>query len=153
MESGVLVPNTMIWEMVQKQLDAHPEGWILDGFPRKSSQAETLDAHAAPEKVVLLELPDEVCIERISGRRICEICRHDYHLKYKPPKNEGVCDVDGGKLIQRTDDTEEGVKERLAIYHEQTKPLVEHYGDKVVRIDGDQGIQEVWQEMQEKLGI
>ncbi len=152
-DKGTLVPDGTVWRMIEARLEEHPEGWLLDGYPRNASQAATLDAYAAPEKVLLLEVPDAVCIERISGRRICETCGHDYHVKYKPPKESGKCDIDGGKLVHRTDDYPEAVRQRLAAYHEQTAPLVAHYGRKVIRVNGDQGIQDVWAEVQQKLGI
>jgi len=152
-DKGELVPDTMIWEMIKARLSEHPEGWLLDGYPRQLSQAETLDAYQAPDTVLVLDVPDEVCVERISGRRVCETCGRDYHIKYKPPKEPGKCDVDGSRLVQRTDDYPEAVRKRLADYHAKTAPLIEHYGDKIVRVNGDQGIQDVWQEIQKKLGI
>ncbi len=151
-DKGTLVPDEMIWAMIKKELDAH-DAWILDGYPRREEQAEMQDKEHAPDKVIILEVSDEVCIQRISGRRICDTCGRDYHIKYKPPQKEGVCDVEGGKLVQRPDDNEEAVKKRLADYHAQTEPLLEHYADRLVWINGDQGIQEVWHEIEKKLGI
>ncbi len=152
-DKGALVPDKTIWAMIKKQLEAHPEGWLLDGFPRTASQAATVDKYSAPDKVILLEVPDLVCVERISGRRVCTQCGKEYHVKYKPPKKEGACDLDGAKLVQRDDDYPEAVAKRLADYHSKTAPLIKHYGAKVVTIDGNQGIQEVWNEIQTKLGI
>lgn len=150
---GILVPDKLIWELLHRKLKQHPEGWILDGFPRNKEQAKLLDKHAPPEKVILLEVSDSVCVERISGRRICETCGKDYHLKYKPSKKDGVCDIDNGRLVQRADDHPEAIAKRLAAYHEQTEPLVKHYGARVVRINGDQGIEEVWSELQRRVGL
>jgi len=152
-DKGDLVPGKIIWEMLHHRIKHHPEGWILDGFPRRVDQAKLIDKHETPEKVILIEIPDEVCIERIAGRRICSVCGKDYHVKYKPPKQEGVCDVDGGNLIQRADDYREAVEKRLQIYHEQTEPVIEHYDSKVVKINGNQGIEEVWREIQRKLNL
>jgi len=152
-DAGELVPDEVTWKMIKAHLDEQRGGWVLDGFPRTLNQAELLDAYAKPEKVVVLDTPDEICIERISGRRICETCGKEYHSKYKPPKQQGVCDVDGSRLIQRPDDNEEAVKRRLEIYHEQTEPLLAHYVDRLVRVDGSPGIDEVWQEIERKLGI
>lgn len=152
-DEGELVPDDMIWHMIHRHLKHHSEGWILDGFPRRIEQAKLLDKHQPPEKVVLLEVSDETCIERIAGRRICEKCGRDYHIKYKPPKTEGVCDVDGGRLIMRTDDYPSAVAKRLADYHSQTEQLITHYKEKLVRINGEQGIEEVWQEIQRRLHI
>jgi len=151
MDKGGLVPDRMVWEMLHRKLRQHHEGWVLDGFPRTLEQAKLLDKHAKPDKVILLEVPDSVCVERIAGRRICESCGKDYHIKYKPSKKEGVCDIDGGRLIQRTDDYPEAVQKRLAAYHEQTEPLINHYGRRVIHINGDQGIEEVWSDIQRRL--
>ncbi len=150
-DKGELVPDELIWHMINHHLKQHPEGWILDGFPRRLDQAKLLDRHEPPEKVLLLEVPDAVGIERIAGRRICETCGKDYHIKYKPSKEDGVCDADGGRLIQRTDDYPEAVAKRLADYHKQTEPLIHHYERKVVRIDGNKGIEEVWKDIQRRL--
>ncbi len=151
--AGELVPDDLTWAMVRARLAEHPSGWILDGYPRTMAQAELLDAYAKPEKVLVLEVSDAVCIERIAGRRICPTCGRDYHVKYKPPKKPGFCDDDNTRLIQRPDDTEEAVQRRLATYHEQTEPILERYADRLVRVNGEQGIEEVWSEIQEKLGI
>jgi adenylate kinase len=147
-DQGILVPDKIVWKMLHHHLKQHPEGWILDGFPRNREQAKLLDKHAPPDEVILLEVPDEICVERIAGRRICSTCGKDYHVKYKPSKREGTCDIDGSQLIQRTDDYPEAVRQRLAAYHTQTEPLIRHYGTKVVRINGNQGIEEVWAEIQ-----
>src|SRR5918911_4364731 len=108
------------------------DGFLLDGFPRTLGQAETLEG--ALERrgrrlsgALLIDAPDEEVIRRLSGRRICVKNQHLYHVEFDPPKHEGVCDQDGSRLIQRDDDKPETVKKRLAIYHEQTKPLEEHY--------------------------
>lgn len=149
-EGGQLVPDDLTWEVVKSALAEH-EGWILDGYPRTIPQAELLDADAAVDRVLLLDVPDATSIERISGRRICPTCGRDYHIKFKPPKQEGICDEDGARLEQRSDDTPDSVQKRLAAYHEQTEPLIAHYGDKVVPINGDQGIQEVFHEIEQRL--
>ncbi len=153
MDAGELVPDEVTWQMIKAHLDEEGDGWVLDGFPRTLNQAALLDAHAAPDKVLVLDTPDEICIERISGRRICETCGKDYHVKYKPPKRADVCDLDGGELVQRPDDNEEAVKRRLATYHEQTEPLLIHYADRLITVDGSPGIDDVWQSIQEKLGL
>ncbi len=143
-DQGEMVPDELIWNMVKPHLDAHPEGWILDGYPRTIRQAEILDDEVSIDHVILLDVPDEVCIERISGRRICTRCGHIYHLKYSPPRREGVCDLDGAPLKLRADDTPAAVKKRLADYHLKTAPLIDHYAAKLIRIDGRPGIEEVW---------
>lgn len=150
---GGLVSDDLVWDLVRKHLDAHPEGWILDGFPRTLPQAGMLDGYVGVDRVILLEVPDEVCVERITGRRICPVCGRDYHIKYKPPKNDTVCDDDGAKLEQREDDTPASTRKRLDGYHEQTEPLIEHYQTRVVRVNGDQGIEDVWNEIQTKMEL
>lgn len=152
-DQGIFVPNEMIWKMIEKHLKEHPEGWILDGFPRRQQQADILDKEYRLDKVILLDVPDKVCLERISGRRVCPKCGKNYHIKYNPPKEEGICDRDGHKLRQRADDHEAAVKKRLATYHEKTKPLATHYKDILVHIDGNRGIEEVWEDLQKRLGI
>ncbi len=147
---GRLLPDELVWSMLKPRLGKE---WILDGFPRTLAQARLLDAEAPPDKVLLLEVPDAVCVERISGRRVCELCGREYHVKYKPPRAAGKCDVDGGRLVQRADDNEAAVRRRLAAYHEKTEPLLAHYADRLVRVNGDQSIKGVWQEIREKLGL
>jgi adenylate kinase len=153
MDKGMLVPDDVVWKMLKAHLVEHPEGWVLDGYPRNAAQTAPLDAVAQPEKVLLLEVPDAVCLERISGRRICAACGQDYHITYKPPKREGVCDLDGGKLLHRADDYPEAVRKRLQTYHASTAPLLKHYAKRLVRINGDQGIREVWAEIKKKLRV
>ncbi len=152
-DKGELLPDMLVWEMIRKRLAEHPEGWVLDGFPRTTSQAAMLDAYQTPEKVVLLDVQDAVCIDRITGRRVCAACGKDYHIKYKPPKREGVCDNDGKELVQRGDDHPDAVRRRLADYHAKTEPLLHRYQDRLIKIKGDQGIQEVWAEIRKRMGI
>ncbi len=146
MNRGELVPAELNNKIVIEILQKHPDGVILDGYPRTIDQAHFLDEHWHVEKVIVLEVPDEVCIERISGRRVCDN-GHDYHTLYKPPKQEGICDIDGLPLHVRDDDKPEAIKKRLNIYHTQTEPLLEHYQEKLIRIDGNQNIDEVFKEI------
>jgi len=125
-------------------------GVLLDGFPRTLPQARQLDealnkAGYRVDLVLLIAVPDEPIVERITGRRLCPACDRVYHVKNMPPKQDGICDVDGEKLIQRSDDTEEVVKQRLAAYHEQTEPLEAYYRrqDILVEVDGTQDIDTV----------
>ena len=150
---GSLIPDNLIWQITQERLDQNPNGWILDGFPRNEEQAKTLDAHAPVDKVLIIDVPKEVTIERISGRRICSSCGKDYHVKYKPPQKENCCDDDRSALEQREDDTPKAIEKRLAIYHMSTEPLIQHYKERVIMINGNQGIQEVFAEIQQKLGL
>jgi adenylate kinase len=107
-------------------------GFLLDGFPRTVSQAEALDSlledlDVELDAVILLDVSDEVVVERLSGRRVCRDCGAIYHMKNHPPKKEGICDLCGGELFQRKDDTEEVIRQRLGVYHQQTSPLIEYY--------------------------
>ena len=145
MESGRLVPDELIARMIADQVAAAPgdSTMLLDGFPRNIAQAETLErtAKAAGAKVraaVMLDVPDGIIFDRIAGRRTCPKCKAGYHVKNLPPKVEGVCDNCGAELVVRKDDNPETVKDRLAVYHAQTEPLVEWYGRAGIlrRVDG-----------------
>lgn len=153
MEKGLLVPDKIIDEVVDKVLKDNPGGIIFDGYPRDEEQAKHLDKITKIKKVIFLEVPDDVSISRISGRRICTKCGKDYHIIFKPSKKEGICDDCNVKLIQRADDKPEAIKVRLATYHKQTEPLLEHYDKKVMRINGDQSIQGVKEDIFEKLKL
>lgn len=137
MEKGQLVPDALVIELVKERLshaDAQ-KGFILDGFPRTPEQAESLDATLAqlkmPTDVVLyFKTSTEMIIRRLSGRRVCGKCGHNYHVINYRPKVEGVCDDCGDKLVQRPDDREETVLNRLKVYEEQTAPLIGYYRKK-----------------------
>ena len=112
------------------QEDDAQDGFILDGFPRTLEQAEALDQQLAElgrriTAALLIDVPDEEVIRRLSGRRVCKKSGHNYHVEFDPPKHEGVCDQDGSRLIQRDDDKPEVIENRLRVYHAQTEPLVE----------------------------
>lgn len=133
MDAGGLVPDNIVIDIIKERLAKSDckQGFILDGFPRTVPQAQALDAMGIEiDKVIEIFVPDAKILDRMSGRRVCELCGASYHLKYKLPKQDGICDIDGGKLIQRKDDAPETVKERLRVYHEQTEPLKDYYGDK-----------------------
>jgi adenylate kinase len=149
MDRGELVPDDVTIAMVLERLSRPDttEGALLDGFPRTIAQAEALDRalQAAGNRISLvpsIEVPDEVLIERVSGRRLCPICGESYHIKFNPPKTPGICDNDDGKLYQRDDDNPETVRNRLKVYWEQTNPLIEYYRLQgiVVTVNGDQPI-------------
>jgi len=133
MDAGTLVPDDLIVEMMSKAVKAAPaSGYVLDGFPRTVNQAEALDRALAGDDtdidvILNLQVDDNVVVERITGRRSCPQCGAVYHVKNMPPKQDGVCDHDGTALVQRPDDTAEVVKNRLATYYEQTKPVVDYY--------------------------
>lgn len=138
MDAGQLVPDDVVIGIIKERLakDDCANGFILDGFPRTIPQAEALDAMGIIiDKVVDIEVPDEKIAARMSGRRVCKDCGASYHLEYKAPESEGVCDTCSGELVQRKDDAPETVLDRLAVYHEQTEPLKEFYSKKgILRI-------------------
>jgi adenylate kinase len=152
MEKGDLVPDELICKVIMERIDS-PEaadGFLLDGFPRTIGQAKTLEE--ALERrgrrltaALLIDTPDEEVVRRLSGRRICVKNQHLYHVDSDPPKHEGVCDQDGSRLIQRDDDRPEVVQKRLSVYHDQTKPLEQHYEKSGIlrRFDGSRPPAEV----------
>jgi adenylate kinase len=145
MDKGELVPDEMIIDMVKARLtqdDAQP-GFIFDGFPRTAAQAEALEGITPIDTVINLVIPDWVLIQKILARRTCEKCGdiynvadirfgpdNSYHMPPMSPKQEGICDKCGGKLISRSDETEEIIKNRLEVYKKQTRPLIEYYREK-----------------------
>lgn len=139
MEEGQLVPDSLVIDLLKEALEQPEaaEGFILDGFPRTMAQANALDAEVTIDKVIDLQVPFERIEERITGRRMSP-SGHVYHVQYKRPKVEGVCDETGEALYQRTDDTPEKVRARLAKFEEETRPVIEHYrrAGTVVEVDG-----------------
>ncbi len=152
MSAGELVPDELIVKMVAEriaQTDAQ-DGFILDGFPRTLEQARALDSQLRELRrhvtaVLLIDVPDEEVVRRLSGRRVCVKGGHNYHIEFDPPKHEGICDQDGSRLVQREDDEPEVVRNRLRVYHEQTEPLVSYYDEQGLmrRVDGTRGPTEV----------
>jgi adenylate kinase len=152
MDAGDLVPDELIVSMARERLqepDAE-DGFILDGFPRTLEQARALDEQLSEMRrritaAILIDVPDDELVRRISGRRVCVKAGHNYHVEFDPPKHEGVCDQDGSRLIQRDDDKPDVVRNRLRVYHEQTEPLVDYYDDQGLmrRIDGTRSPAEV----------
>lgn len=153
--SGQLVPDEVTIEIVKDRLskDDCNRGYLLDGFPRNIDQAMALDDFSNIDLAIEVDISDEESMKRIGGRRSCPKCGHVYHVLYKPPKNEGICDTDGETLIVRDDDKPEKIKERLAIYHSQTEPIVAFYieQDKHVKIDGEQDIAKVTEDIKTAL--
>ena len=134
-EAGHLVPDEVIIGIVSERLTAPDcaNGYILDGVPRTIAQAEALEkAGIVFDHVISLDVSDETIMERMAGRRVCEHCGASYHLVAVPPKQEGVCDSCGGKLIRRKDDDPEIVRSRLEVYHRETKPLIDFYASRNV---------------------
>jgi len=134
MEAGALVPDEVVIGVVRDRLaqtDAQ-KGFLLDGFPRTIEQAERLDAMLADDgrlvtHVILIDVPEDELVERLAGRRMCTGCGKGYHVVFDPPQSEGVCDVCGAELYQRSDDNEATVRKRLEVYRAQTEPLVGYY--------------------------
>jgi adenylate kinase len=153
MDRGDLVPDEVIIGMILDCVSGGScqDGFLLDGFPRSTGQAEALDeAISKLERrltaVLLIEAPDDEIVRRIAGRRICsKNPNHIYHVEFDPPKHEGVCDQDGAKLVQRDDDRPETVQKRLDVYHAQTAPLVPFYEERGLlrRFDGTRSPTEV----------
>lgn len=150
---GELVPDDLVCDIATDRLDRDDcrNGFILDGFPRTVPQAERLDEYlkAKGQKldvVVNLEVGEDVLMPRLTGRRVCRKCGASYHLINMPPKVEGVCDVCGGELFQRPDDNEETVKNRIAVYDAQTKPLIDYYEKAgiIANIDGTKPLEETF---------
>jgi adenylate kinase len=155
MEKGELVPDSVTIEMVRARL-SQPDcarGAIMDGFPRNLVQAKAFDEITATsggvDLVPLIQLEDDEALRRITGRRVCRTCGAVYHIEFNPPKQEGVCNIDGGELYQRKDDEPETVRNRLYVYYKQTSPLIGYYFAKglLAEIDGNRPIEAVNQEL------
>ncbi|MDX6601235.1 MAG: adenylate kinase [Solirubrobacterales bacterium] len=145
MDRGDLVPDDVIVGMIGERIDSTEavDGFILDGFPRTAPQAEALAAKLEElgrelTAVLLIDVSDEEVVRRLGGRRTCVENGHVFHVEFNPPRQEGVCDVDGSELIVRDDDKPEVIRHRLEQYHEKTAPLVEHYDSQSLlrQIDG-----------------
>jgi adenylate kinase len=160
MKAGELVSDDVILGLVDEVLD-RPEcagGAVFDGFPRTVDQASGLEGLLAErgeslDQVLIIEVPEEEIVRRISGRRVCKNCGKLYHIRLDPPRQEGVCDACGGELVQRPDDAPETITRRLAVYAEETAPVREHYSATVgvTAIDGDQPIDAVTEAIRREL--
>ena len=160
MDRGQLVPDEVTIQMVLERI-GEPDavkGYILDGFPRTMVQAQALDEslalrQEAIDRALLIEVSDEELVRRLAGRWLCGSCQTPYHLVVAPPRQEGRCDRCGGELVQRADDRPEVVRRRVRAYEEQTAPVIDHYRrqDKLRRVNGEQGVEEVARELQEAL--
>src|SRR6478736_2656761 len=160
MDRGDLVPDEVIVGVIAERIDSSEalDGFILDGFPRTTPQAEALDAKLselgrAVTAVLLIDVSDDEVVRRLGGRRTCEANGHVFHVEFEPPKQEGVCDIDGSPLVVRDDDKPEVIRKRLATYHEKTEPLVTYYDDKGVlrRVDGERDPDAVTEELRRTL--
>lgn len=161
MNKGELVPDDLVIEIATTRLlaDDCKNGFLLDGFPRTVYQAEKLDAFLEAhgmklDKVIDIEVEKEELITRLTGRRVCKACGASYHVVNIPPKTEGICDNCGGELFQRADDTVETVENRIAVYIEQTMPLVDYYtaAGNIAVIDGALPLDTVFDAIVEAIG-
>ena len=165
-DRGELIPDDLTIALVDERLDELAQergpdgrlvqGAVYDGFPRTSAQAAALDQALATrgeqvDAVIAIDVPRDVLIERLSGRRVCTNCGRVYHASFDPPMTEGACDACGGELVQRADDTPEAVAKRLNLYEAETAPLLERYAGRglLARVDGDRSIEDVTQSIVE----
>ena len=163
MDKGELVPDSVVLGMVEERLkqDDCKNGYILDGFPRNTKQAEALDAMLGKLNMALtaalsVDVPFENLMKRLTGRRTCKACGQMFNVYFNPPKKEGACDKCGGELFQRDDDREETIKKRLDVYSAQTAPLIDYYGKKGIlkSVDGATGtIDEIFVKVCSALGL
>ena len=161
MDNGQLVPDEVTINMVKDRLQQEDcrAGYLLDGFPRTVAQAEALNSFLIErgeqlDTALLIKVPNEFILERMTGRRVCPSCGASYHVKFNPPTVEGKCDLCGSEVIQRKDDTVETVKERLDVYEKETQPLIDFYANKQLlsEVDGTQAINEVFRGICDILG-
>ena len=149
MDRGELVPDEVVNEIVKTALE-NAAGFVLDGYPRNLEQAEYLADITDLDVVASLSVPEEELVRRLTGRRVCAECGTNYHVDFDPPEVEGVCDECGGELVQRDDDTEETVRERLRVFEENTAPVIEFYDERgdLVEVDGVGSPDEVWERLE-----
>ena len=159
-DNGQLVPDELTIDIIKSRLveEDCENGYLLDGYPRTVEQAKALDVflnerEANLDTALLIKVPREFILERMTGRRVCPSCGASYHVKFNPPKNEGICDICGSDIIQRDDDTEITVNKRLDIYEAQTLPLIEYYKsrDLLSEVDGTQAINDVFENVSKVL--
>lgn len=161
MDQGALVPDELTIGMLMDRIQKEDckDGYVLDGFPRTIPQAESLQKAITEmgqqiDFAIDVDVPDENIINRMSGRRACISCGATYHIVYNPSKIPGVCDVCGSELVLRDDDKPETVKKRLAVYHDQTRPLIDYYKEAgvLVNVDGTQELNKVFSDITDILG-
>lgn len=160
-DKGQLVPDELTVDIVKDRIQEEDckNGFLLDGFPRTVAQADALsevlnELGTKLDSVINIKVDENNLIVRLSGRRVCPKCGASFHVVFNPPKNEGICDYCGAEVIQRADDSEETVKNRLAVYNKQTQPLIEYYTNNglIKNINGEQDINKVFAEICEVLG-
>lgn len=153
--SGNLAPDDLVNKIIAEKIQTDGQnGYILDGYPRNTAQAEFLSTIDELTHVFEISIPDELAIKRVSGRRTCPQCQTVYHIETNPPTVQNICDKDGATLVIREDETEEALKKRLHTYHDQTEPLLDYYKSKNIlhSIDGTQTIPEVNTDVLQILG-
>jgi adenylate kinase len=152
MDAGELVPDPVVNEIVKTALE-DADGYVLDGYPRNLSQVEYLDSVTDLDYVFYLAVDEDELVRRLTGRRVCPDCGATYHVEFDQPEEEGVCDECGADLTQRDDDTEETVRERLRVYHENTEPVVEHYREQgtLVEVEGEGTPDDVFDRLADEL--
>lgn len=157
MAEGKLVTDELVEEIVRRRLDEHDwnYGFILDGFPRNRRQSEFFLESYDIDAVILMDVPDQIVLERIQARRLCAQCGLDYNLMYHRPVKDGICDVCGGRLVRREDDNETAVRDRLRDYHEKTAPIIELFKRKelVVVADGTKKPAEIQADIRRQLKL
>lgn len=148
MDAGELVPDPVVNEIVQAAID-EADGFVLDGYPRNQEQAAYLDDIIDLDLVISLEVSRDELITRLTGRRVCSECGRNYHVEFAPPATDGVCDECGGDIVQRDDDTRDTVEERLAVFEETTKPVIDHYQTHHAyhTVDGEQSPDAVFEDL------
>ncbi len=161
MDKGALVPDEVTIGIVQERLleDDCKKGFLLDGFPRTIAQAESLDGFLKEKGIVLdavldVDVPSDILVRRMVGRRICKGCGATFHVEFNAPKKEGICDACGTPLIQRNDDTLETAENRLSVYDKQTAPLLEFYKERnlLKTVNGNQALDKVFEDIKAVLG-
>lgn len=161
MDAGQLVPDQLTLDLIEDRLnrDDCKNGYLLDGYPRTVVQAEFLEELLETSAMrldcaLLIEVPREVILDRMTGRRMCPSCGASYHLRHNPPKKKDTCDICGNPLIQRTDDLAATVEERLDVYDEQTRPLISFYGERQIlkSVDGTRAINQIFNDIVNVLG-
>lgn len=167
-DRGELVPDDVTVGLVEEKLDdissqqsdgGGPSGALFDGFPRNRAQADGLDAALAARgdsisSVVVVDVPYDILVRRLAGRRVCQNCGAVYHIEFQPPNRPGVCDRCGGEVVQRDDDRPEPIKRRLDLYFQETEPLIEFYRERgiLATVNGDQPIEQVSEDILDAIG-
>jgi adenylate kinase len=159
-DAGELVPDNIILGMIREELTNQSRGFIFDGFPRTTAQAEGLEkilreVRMTIDRVINLAVDDAVIVDRLVSRQLCRNCGQEYNLKTKPPKKENVCDLCGGELYRRPDDTADVIKNRLMVYHKKTRPIEDFYRSRglLTEIDGNRNFDEVFGSIADAISV